>query len=107
MGALVHQFPGLPPALQEHLNEQEGELLPHLFMADVERWAEAEVVNRLPQSQSSITGILNFFEAAFGNDDAEIVELIHVSFLEHLPRPGQPGSELRGILGPLLTERLH
>lgn len=107
MGALVYQFSELRPLLQEHLDDQEGELLPHLFMADVERWIEVEVINRPSQSRNLITGILNFFETALSGGEDEVVELICASFLEHLPRADQPGSELREMVGPLLAERLR
>src|SRR5205085_10200900 len=37
VGSLVYQFPALQALLEEHVDDQEGEILPHLFMADLER----------------------------------------------------------------------
>lgn len=104
-GCLVYRLPGLEGLFQEHLDDQEGEVLPHLFMADLERWIEAEVA-RDGKPSRLIEEILDFLEAAVRRDD-EIAELIHASFLEHLPRPGEPGAEIRDRLGPALTERLR
>jgi hypothetical protein len=104
--ALVYEFPPLLGLLQEHLDDQEGEVLPHLFMADLERWIEAELACRGGQSRELVVRILKFLETAVHRNH-EIAELIHASFLEHLPRPGQPGAEIRTRLGPVLTERLR
>ena len=82
-------------------------MLPHLFMADVERWVEAEVVNRQAQSRELVQGVLDFLENQLGTGNEDIANVIHASFLEHLPRPGEPGSELRSMVGPLMAERLQ
>lgn len=107
IGALVHAFPVLRPVLQEHLNDQEGEVLAHLFMADVERWLEREVMNRRSQSSTEVAGVLTFLEDTFGKGDPEVNELIAASFLEHLPRPGELGSEIRDMVGPYLRQQLR
>ena len=107
VGALVYAFPVLRPVLEEHLGDQEGEVLPHLFMADVERWLEREVMNRRAQSAEEIATLLAFLEEAVATGDPEVNELIAVSFLEHLPRPGQPGSEIRDMVGPHLRRQLR
>ena len=106
VGSLVYQFPPLLGLLQEHLDDQEGEVLPHLFVADLERWIEAEVLRHDGQPSELATKIIDFLETAVQRDD-EVAELIHTSFLEHVPRPGQPGAEIRTNLGPALTERLR
>ena len=40
---LVSAFPVLGPIMVNHLEDQEGELLPYLFMADVARWADSSL----------------------------------------------------------------
>lgn len=107
VGALAHQFPEVLPLLAEHLSDQEGEVLPHLFMADLERWAEKKVMSDYDGPCGELREVLDFLEFAFSAAGAEVEELIAVSFLEHLPRPGEPGCELRGMLGPLLSEQLR
>jgi hypothetical protein len=42
-GRLVSVLPALRAILDEHLENQEGELLEYIFIADVERWAEATI----------------------------------------------------------------
>jgi hypothetical protein len=51
LNALLRRCPSLSGVLEEHKADMEGEVLSHLFMADVERWAERnadrEVTNDL------------------------------------------------------------
>ena len=42
INTLVVEIPELRPMLDEHLHDFDGELLPHLFFADVTRWAEEQ-----------------------------------------------------------------
>jgi hypothetical protein len=107
VGAVVHAVPALRPILQEHLDDQEGEVLPHLLMADLERWLEREVKERPVQSAGDIQGMLQFIEESFTAGDPKINEVISASFLEHFPRPGEVGSEIRGMVGPALREQLR
>jgi hypothetical protein len=107
VGALAYAIPALRPVLQEHLDDQEGEVLPHLFMADVERWIHLEVVNRPKQSSDVVARVLEFLEEAYALGDPEVTELISVSFLEHLPRPGELGSEVHTMVGPHLRHQLR
>ncbi len=106
VGALVYRFGALLPLLQDHLEEQEGEVLPHLFMADVERWVEGEVKSGDSSRCAQVQAMLDFLEIVYSTAGEEVEELISVSFLEHLPRPGDPGCEIRRMVGPILTEQL-
>lgn len=105
VGALCYQFRELIPILEEHLDEQEGEVLPHLLMADIERWAEKAVSD--PQERSLLERVLGFIELEYPGADEETQELIVVSFLEHFPRPNCPGAELRSLVGPNLRRELE
>jgi hypothetical protein len=101
VGALVHAHPTLLPTLQEHLDDLDGEVLPHLLMADIERWAEREVEAGRSDATSDLAAVLGAIELAFKEFfESEVGELISVSFLEHLPRPKAPGSVLRDLVGP-------
>lgn len=103
VGALAWEVPVLRDALHEHLDENDGEVLPHLLMADYERWAETAVATDDPR----LARLLALLEGAYGSGGAQAQELISVSFLEHLPRPGEPGSELRHMVGPRMAEQLR
>ncbi len=104
IGALIYEHPWFIEMLQEHLDFYDG-LLPHLFIADVERWAEAKVSAGSADDRAQLSRVLAFLEAGFGRGP-EIAELISVSFLEHLPRHGEPNSELRALVGRSCREQL-
>jgi hypothetical protein len=108
--SLVERFPALRPLLHEHLADNFGEMLPHVFFGDLTR----RVLSLLDPSEdkevferrSELRDILTVLEAAYASGDEELQELISVSFLEHLPRPGEPGAAIRQMLGPTLSEQL-
>jgi hypothetical protein len=105
--ALIYACDELTPILQEHLDDQDGEILPHLLIADIERWCEAEIEVGTSVSEA-LRAALDFIEEALNSGVAtEVEELISVSFLEHLPRPGDSGDRLREVLGPKTTARLQ
>ena len=107
IGALVHDHPVLRPILQEHLDDLSGQVLPHLLIADVERWAEREALAGRSGPGSDLGAVLAATERGFALEGAsDVGELISVSFLEHLPRPGEPGSELRRLIGPRSAAQL-
>lgn len=104
VGVLCRACRFLLPVLAEHLDEQEGEVLPHLFLADVVRWSERAL------SEGRTEELRRLFielESEFVGPDEEVQEAISASFLEHLPRPGTLGSELREFAGPRCAERLR
>lgn len=103
LGALAWRFPALQETLQEHLADNHDEVLPHVLMADYERWAERALEDAHPHLQE----FLNALEDAYRTGDEQVQELISVSFLEHLPRPGHSGAELRDRVGPNLAEQLR
>ena len=107
VGTLAYKFSVLLPIFQEHLEEQEGEVLPHLFMAEIERWTERAVASGDTARRGQVQSLLDFLETAYLTGEEEIEELISVSFLEHLPRPGESGAELRSMTGPVLLQQLR
>ena len=102
LGALAWRFGALRRLLDEHLEDNEYEILPHLLIADYERWAEAALAEGDPTLQE----FLDMLEDAYLTGGDEVEELISVSFLEHLPRPGEPQSQLRDLVGPTLRKQL-
>jgi hypothetical protein len=103
LGALAWRFPGLRAELDEHLADNEGEILPHPLMSAYERWAETA----LAAGDPSLDSFLEFLEDAYQRGGRDVKELISVSFLEHVPRPGEPGAELRARVGPALARQLE
>jgi hypothetical protein len=105
---IVERFPKLSPLLQEHLHDNRGELLPHLFFGDLTRYVVALVTsgdNQL-EARRELRELLAFLEESFASGDSELCELISVSFLENLPYPWEDGSQLRSMLGPTLSTEL-
>jgi hypothetical protein len=105
---LMERCPFLLPLLWEHLDDYDGTVLPHLLIADVERWAEAEVGAGVAPPSGSLVCLLDMIELAAAEPVGSLVrELVAASFLEHLPRQGLPGAELRGLVGPTSTRLLE
>lgn len=102
-GALVWRFPELMPEFGEHLSDNEGEVLPHVFMAQVERWAEQFVSERRPL----VERLLEELEKGYERGGEPVRNLIDVSFVENLAYPDQPNAELRALLPPRLKLLLH
>jgi len=99
IGALVDRYRQLIPLLEEHLDDNSGEVLPHLVMADIVRWLAAHV-----DSQPDICrSILDWLGCEYERGPEDVRGMIVVSGVEMIPDPGQPGSALRGMLGPALT----
>lgn len=98
VAAFVDEYTELAPLLTEHLEDNEGEVLPHLFLADVMRWLAA----RVEYDQDLCRGVLKLLERAYVRGPEDVRGLITVSGVEVIPGPGQPGSALRELLGPTL-----
>ncbi|QBX56091.1 hypothetical protein EXE58_11860 [Nocardioides seonyuensis] len=96
---VVEAFPELRPLLTEHLDDQEGELLPYLLMADIERWSETQVTGNAHR----ISELMTWFENAFSAGGEEIKDLIGVGFVEMLPHTPE-GDPILRLLGPELRE---
>ncbi|WP_416417186.1 hypothetical protein [Paenarthrobacter aromaticivorans] len=104
MEHMVLAFPVLRPMYAEHLDDNYGELLPHLLMADVCR-----LVLDFQQHPNDQTGALlawleqHFEEAGPGGDGVDNV--IAASFIEHLPAPGETGRDIVNNLGPTMKRQ--
>ncbi len=92
VGVLVRRCPFLLPLLDEHLANMDGEVLPHLFAADVERWAE-EAWDEGDHRQLEL--LMAAIEDEYGRGSDDVQNVIVVSFLEHLPPPGDERAGLR------------
>jgi hypothetical protein len=96
---LVGRFPDLQTLLDEHLADQEGELLPYLLMADVAGWAHTTY----PSDPHGVGEVVDWLEAAYLRAEAAEKDLIGLGFVEAIPyRPD--GAPLLVRLGPELTQ---
>ncbi len=96
---LVADFPSLAQVMEEHVADQEGELLPYLFMADVARWANATYVER----PDEVGGVVDWLEREFHDAAAPEKDLIALGFVEAIPFPPE-GAALLLRLGSGLTQ---
>ena len=113
--AFVRQLAGISPVLdamlEEHLKDNFGEILPHVFLGDITRHAVAMCENaesgRSLGAQRELKSLLDSMEHAYATGNTEVQELIAASFLENLPANGEPGSALRLMIGPKLSGQLR
>lgn len=112
--AFVRQLAGISPdldaLLKEHLRDNFGEILPHVFLGNITRHAVAISENaksgRSLAERRELNSLLDCIEHAYATGNAEVQELIAASFLENLPTNGEPGSALRQTIGPKLAGQL-
>lgn len=110
---IVRSFPRLAPVLDEHISDNFGEVLSHLFLGDLTRFLVSWFLDiestseRQPTAELELRALLDDLEVSYRAGDEEVQELISVSFLENLPRPGEEAAELRDWLGPALVEQLR
>lgn len=96
---LVDDFAELSPVMEEHLEDQEGELLPYLFMADVARWAHAHVS---PEAHA-VGRLVDWLEVEFDVAQPAEKDLIGLGFVEAIPCEPE-GAPLLRRLGPHLSQ---
>jgi uncharacterized protein (DUF433 family) len=101
VGALTYTFPVFTPLFQEHLESLEGEVLSHIYMTEAEAWLESEIGTR----RDIVASVFAWLEAQYAEGDPDVRELLSESFIENLPYPGRPHSELRELLGPTMAAR--
>jgi hypothetical protein len=97
---LVAAAPELGALLEEHLSDQEGELLAYVLMADVARWLTAHCSS----SPRRVQEILSWLETEYVGGNFDVRNLIDVGIVEMLPAmPG--GAPILAMLGPALQAR--
>lgn len=101
---LVHRpiaaTPALAPVLEEHLTDQEGELLAYLLMGDVARWLDGQSRN----DPRRVAQVLEWLEQEFFVGDFDVRNLIDVGIIEMLPAMPE-GAPVLDMLGPELRDR--
>ncbi len=101
IGALVHAHPQLIPVLNTNLEDNFDVVLPHLVLSDIVRWLAES-----PDADSAVAvSIMQWLETEYIRGSEDVRELIIASGVEMIPDPGQPGAELRGLLGPTLRDK--
>jgi len=96
---LVLAFPALEPVVAESREDNYGETLPHLILADTVRW----LARGGPQRRELAGPLLAWLERAYEQGNRDVRDLIVVSGVEMIPNPGDRGAWLRELLGPVLS----
>ncbi|RYB94824.1 hypothetical protein EUA93_10965 [Nocardioides oleivorans] len=97
---LVSEASELKLLLDAHLEDQEGEILPYLFMGDVASWLD-EQSRKQPERASAIA---RWLEGEFAEGDFDVRNLIDVGIVEMLPALPD-GAPVLDLLGPELRAR--
>ena len=77
---VVAAVPELQPVLQEHLDDNLGELLPHVLFGDVTRWAQAEA----DAGNEPLQRLLTQLEDGLANGGPDVQGLVVASFVENV-----------------------
>ncbi len=102
VGLVAWRLPSFGRIFTSHLEEMDGEVLPHLVMAAYERHAE----ELLSSDRASIISLLELLEEAAMRGVREVDDLLFASFVENLPYPGETAAPIRDLLGPKLHSML-
>ena len=97
---LIEEAPELEPLVQEHLADQEGELLPYLLMGDIAQWLH----EHSETNPGRVGELLGWLEDEFARGDFDTRNLIDVGIVEMLPALPE-GAAVLDLLGPELRAR--
>ncbi|NYE35621.1 hypothetical protein F4692_000725 [Nocardioides cavernae] len=97
---LVSAVPELTSIHREHLEDQEGELLAYVLMADVARWLDGMSRSEPRRAQQ----VIDWLEQEFTQGDFDVRNLIDVGIVEMLPSMPE-GAAVLSRLGPELRGR--
>lgn len=76
---LLHEVPGVQAVVREHLEDNDGELLLHLLIADLRRYA----MQAFDADESDVLGrLLGVVDRAMHDGDDSVENAIAVSFVE-------------------------
>lgn len=106
---LVEEVPRLRPVLESHEAEF-AELLPHVFMGAVSRFASEahdRCTSGVAGACSELDALLAALEHAFVDGGEDVQELIVVSFLENVAEDVVASREFESRLGPVLRREIQ
>ncbi len=96
---LADDVPVLEPLVREHLEDNEGELLPHLLLSDVRQWC----VEHVSTDRATVQQVVDGLEAALASGDDAVENAVAVSFVEDLMADGAPGQTVLALLPPRMA----
>jgi hypothetical protein len=93
IGWMIFRSPVLMPLLQEHLEDNEGEVLPHVLLFQVRIWVEEQVASHGETDDVGV--IVDSLKMGLRDGDFELGALIRTSFLDDLSEAPHPANRLR------------
>lgn len=105
IGYLAREVPELMPSLQEHLDDYDG-LLPHVWLGDVTRWMLQRF--KTDPDDPGFKRALHLMDEALSHKDFEAEhQLVSASFVENLPRSGEPNAAILEVVGASVRAQLQ
>lgn len=92
VAALAARFDQLMPLLAEHLDDNNGEVLPHVLFWNFTRAVVDSYLGR--PSQVAWREFVMILDEEYKRGDAYLRGIVDVSFLENLPFPDEDGHEI-------------
>jgi hypothetical protein len=106
---LVTAVPQLEDLLSRHIAEH-GELLPHVYMGDVSRFA-IQQHRESTESSTNLRAVLNMLftilERGAAQGSENVQDLVTASFLENVAEEMTSSTDLQSYLGPVLKRKLR
>ena len=105
MNRMIAEVPGLLPLYTDHMQDNDGEMLPHLLMADFARFAVANAQD-LP-SRFHLKKLLDCLEDGLRSGDENVRDLIGASFAWNLQGEDSKAIDvIKQASGPLLRKQI-
>ena len=104
---LCDAFPSIARLRSEHLQDNYGELLAHLFLGDVARYAISLFDSTSDSARRELTSLSGFMEREYTTGTPSVRDLIDLGFLENLAGPPEAYWRIRTVLGPELRKAIE
>jgi hypothetical protein len=108
---LVERVPTLRPLFDEHVRDQNGQVLQHVFFGDLTRYVTSRIdtlnVKPLRSDMTALVDVLDFLEQALLSSDVKVHELVSVSFVENLDPRHSTDERFKSLLGPKLRAAIE
>ncbi len=103
---LIEQIPEFTEVYKRHLEWNYGEVVPHMLFGQLVEFT-ADICHKFSESgdllyKDLLDRIFDFIEAAANAEDKDVVDLVIVSYMEHISKP-----ELTGASGEFIKSQLR
>ncbi|MFN8074864.1 MAG: hypothetical protein U0Q15_05505 [Kineosporiaceae bacterium] len=96
VGWLIFRSPELLPILQEHLDDNDGEILPHVLLFRIREYIEFEFEKE--GESELVRAAVESLKAGLVDGDYELLALIQTSFIDDISAEPHPAAALKRAL---------